>query len=193
MIGAYPLSWPAGYPRTKRPTSALFDTRFAVARDGLMNELRLMKARNVVLSSNLELRRDGLPYANQKQPDDKGVAVYFMWRGEQRVFACDTWNRIEDNVQALRKTIEALRGIGRWGVSDMLNRAFTGFVALPESTDGRTWWMRTLEIEPGATREEAAAAFRRLSKERHPDLGGTDEAMVELTAAIEAADALPAG
>lgn len=39
MVEAYPLSWPTGYPRTKRPRSAAFQTQFAVARNGLGAEL----------------------------------------------------------------------------------------------------------------------------------------------------------
>jgi hypothetical protein len=46
-------------------------------------------------------------------------------------FACDRWDSVADNVQAIRKTIEALRGIERWGTGDMVQRAFAGFVALP--------------------------------------------------------------
>jgi hypothetical protein len=52
--------------------------------------------------------------------DDVGVAVYFSYRNQQRCFACDRWNRIQDNMQAISKTIEALRGIERWATGDNL-------------------------------------------------------------------------
>lgn len=85
-----------------------------------------------VLSSNIELRRDGLPYANRPEPDDPGVAVYFMYDGEPRVFCCDKWDRVQDNMHAIGNTIGAIRGMDRWGVSDMLPRIFRGFQALPD-------------------------------------------------------------
>ena len=40
-----------------------------------------------------------------------------------------------------------------------------------------------LGIKRGASLTEVKAAFWRLSKERHPDLGGTNEAMAELNIA----------
>jgi hypothetical protein len=40
-----------------------------------------------------------------------------------------------------------------------------------------------LGIKRGASLDEIKAAYRRASKERHPDLGGTNEAMVELNTA----------
>src|SRR5690606_9584801 len=127
---AYPLQWPDGWPRTDRPARARFDTSFARARAELLNELRLLGATGVVISSNIELRRDGLPYANAKQPDDRGMAVYFTLRGEQQCIPCDVWDRTEDNLQAIRLTVAALRGLDRWGAKEMVNAAFRGFKAL---------------------------------------------------------------
>ncbi len=48
-----------------------------------------------------------------------------------------------DNIQAIRKTIEAMRGLERWGVSDMLQRTFSGFKALPDQTGigKEAWWI----------------------------------------------------
>ncbi|MQY48236.1 J domain-containing protein [Rhizobiales bacterium RZME27] len=184
MIEAFPLSWPHGWPRTKQPTRSRFDVPFTSARDGLMEQIRLLGGRLPILSSDLELRRDGLPYANQREPADKGVAVYFEWKGQQRVFACDRWDRIKDNIRALEKTIEAIRGIERWGASDMLERAFTGFTALP-SPGAKKTWREVLGFPAGANpdREGIDIEFRRKAKAAHPDAGGSTEAMAELNAA----------
>lgn len=46
-------------------------------------------------------------------------------------FACEKWQDVYGNIYAIGKTIEALRGIERWGTGDMVEQAFTGFVALP--------------------------------------------------------------
>jgi len=172
-VSAYPLQWPVGWPRAKRPETARFATSFAAARDGLMEELRLMGARNIVLSTNIALRRDGLPYANQPQPEDRGVAVYFEYKKRSMTFACDRWGKVEDNAQAIRKTIEALRGIERWGASDMMERAFTGFQALPSSASnaGGAWWV-VLEVDHNASPDDVRAAYQRRRKETHPDHGG---------------------
>lgn len=173
-VDAFPLCWPKGWPRTKRPETARFATSFATARDMLMEELRLMGARNIVLSTNIALRRDGLPYASQKQPDDAGVAVYFEYKQRSMTFACDRWRKVEDNTQAIRKTIEALRGIERWGASDMMERAFTGFQALPSSASNAAgaWWV-VLEVDHNASPDNVRAAYQRRRKQTHPDHGGT--------------------
>lgn len=53
MIEAYPLSWPQGYPRSARREHSRFQTSMANARDGLLEELRLMGARQIIISTNI--------------------------------------------------------------------------------------------------------------------------------------------
>ena len=106
-VDAFPLSWPSGKPRTRNPQRSRFDVSLATARDCLMHEIRLLGGTLPVLSSNVQLRRDGLPYANMREPDDRGVAVYFTLKGQQMCFCCDRWDSVADNIQAVRKTIEA--------------------------------------------------------------------------------------
>ena len=89
------------------------------------------------------------------------------------VFARDQWDKLHDNIQSIRLTIEALRGIERWGASDMMERAFSGFLAL-EHRDSvmapRSCW-EVLELSPAASREEVAEARRKLARRYHPDSG----------------------
>lgn len=148
-MNAYPLHWPANWPRAQFPEQSRFKTTFAKARDSLFKELERMKAKDVILSTNIQLTRDGLPYARRNQPDDRGVAIYFKFKGKDMTFACDRWVKVEENIQAIRKTIEALRGIERWGASDMIEKAFAGFVAL-EHGPKRPWYkvLHTHETAP---------------------------------------------
>src|SRR5262245_28779592 len=101
-VEAYPLHWPVGWPRTKVPQRARFDGTFARIRDELWAEIDRLGGRYPVLSTNIPLKRDGMPYAGQKEPQDTGVAVYFERRGRQMVFACDKWNRVQDNMRAIQ-------------------------------------------------------------------------------------------
>ncbi len=128
-----------------------------------------MGARLPVLSTNIPLRNDGVPYANFRTPDDKGVAVYFTYKGNQMSFACDKWDNVADNIQSIRKTIEALRGIERWGASDMMERAFKGLQQL-EGPRPQTKW-EILGIAPGSSGEDCRQARNRLAKLYHPDNG----------------------
>jgi DnaJ domain len=178
-IEAFPLAWPSGKPRTAYPERSRFDVSFARARDQVLREIKLLGGSSPILSTNIPLRRDGLPYATFKEPRDQGVAVYFTHNGRQMCFACDRWETIRENMQAVSKTIEALRGIERWGSGSMVEQAFTGFVALPAPKSPH----EVLGVRLGATPEEIDAAYRQKAKSAHPDNGGSIEAMQALNEA----------
>ena|SRR5690349_21088740 len=188
MKEAYPLNWPIGHPRTKHQKRSRFDSKFTSSRDNLVLEIKRIGGKNPIISSNVPLKNDGLPYAKFKKPDDCGVAVYFELDSEPIALACDKWDSVEDNMQAIRKTIEALRGLDRWGVSDMLKRVFTGFKALPEhsSTPESNWW-DVLEIDHNSTVDQIRSAYRSKAKEFHPDAQGTNDSFVNLCKAFESA------
>lgn len=189
-ITAYPLHWPAGKPRTQDPQPSRFGTnswsgqkRITLSRAvrELLSEIHLLGGENEIISSNLKLRLDGLPYASQRIPDDPGIAVYFdladsNLKYRQVCMACDRWNKQACNVWSIAKSINALRGLERWGGGDMVQAAFTGFVALP-SPEAAPWWS-VLEFY-----SEAEALFecdyeiraRKLMQKYHPDKEGGDE------------------
>tara|TARA_B100001079_G_scaffold190327_1_gene164179 strand:+ start:9066 stop:9656 length:591 start_codon:yes stop_codon:yes gene_type:complete len=176
-IEAYPLCWPAGRPRTRRPERSRFDTTLGLARDTLIEEIGRLGGTNLIISTNVPTRKDGQFYASAKRPDDPGVAVYFDYKGSQHCFACDQWDRLQDNVQAIRKTIDALRGIARWGSGDMMERAFTGFAALPDpGSAGGEHWSTVLDVASDASNDEVRAAYRRARSAAHTDRDTGDNA-----------------
>lgn len=172
---SYPLYWPEGRPRARWRGASDFKVTLAQARDGVFGELRKLGARKVILSTNIPLRLDGIPYANASEPKDPGAAVYFEYKGKPMCFACDKYSRVRENLRAIEKTIDAIRGIERWGSSDMMERAFRGFTALPEQT-GESW--RTVfgfTATETVTSDGIDGAFRTLAMTEHPDHGGTSE------------------
>lgn len=189
MVEAYPLYWPEGWKRTERyrRTDSRFKTGFAVARDQLMLEIRRLGGRQVVLSTNIPLRNDGLPYASAKEPDDSGVAVYFSYKQKPMCFACDRFKYVKENIQAIAKTIEAIRAIERWGASDMMERAFTGFAALPEQASRP--WREVLGLQGAGfiSPEVIDSRFKELAQKHHPDHGGDAAMFRQIVAARDAA------
>ncbi len=187
-IEAYPLCWPSGWPRAVRRREAAYRLDYSKALRHLVDELRKMGVARVVISTNLRLRQDGFPYADEvwRKIDDPGVAVYFERAGEAQVLACDKWNKTGDNLRAIGLTVEALRGIDRAGASELLDRAFTGFKALPPEggTDTGRWWM-VLGVSEDAPLGVAKAAYRRLAEQLHPDRGGDHGAMAMVNRAWE--------
>lgn len=200
MIEAYPLSWPTGRPRTQRHSRerARFDMSFARARDEVVRQIELMNGRyewmrretGLIISTNIPLRRDGLPLASARPPEDTGVAVYFTYKKRPMCFACDRWQKVEDNMQAIAKTIEALRGIARWGTGDMMEAAFTGFTALPApGQDSAAGWRTILGFDETERPELATveARYRKRIAEAHPDRGGSHEAALTINSARDQA------
>lgn len=190
MIDAYPLQWPEGFPRTKSPEQSRFgryDWRnrkssltLHKSRQEVYDQVRLLTGKreleqaDCIISTNMKTRKtDGEVYANAREPEDSGVAVYFRYHGSQRVLACDRWATVKENLHAIALTLDAMRGCDRWGVSDMLERLFTGFVGIPE--DAGKGWQSVLGIGPRASKSDIQSAFRKKIKLAHPDAGGSDE------------------
>ena len=174
---SYPLYWPESWPRTEpmKVKRARFGDRSVFqARRVLVDEVRRFDGRDLIISSNLELKLDGTPRSNQRQPADSGVAIYFKRNDADMALACDAYSTVEDNLWALCRTLEALRQIERDGSPALINRAFKGFAALPDP-DARQWW-DVLEISRSANTEEIRAAYLRLVKIYHPDVPETGDA-----------------
>lgn len=187
MTQAYPLHWPQNWPRSRAKQRSKFSTThrsFSGLCNDVYHEIKLLGGHNAIVSTNLKLRNDGLPYSQQRQPEDTGVAVYFTFKGQQKCFACDRWEKMEENLRAISLTIGALRGIDRWGSGDMVEAAFRGFEALPApSSSNRPWW-EVLCTEKDAPIVSIENNYRSLARKYHPDNGGSAEKMAELNSAI---------
>jgi hypothetical protein len=173
-IEAYPLTWPADQPRRVNLEQSKFDTSFVKAREHVFWEAQRMSGKDIVLSCNIPLMRDGMPRANYT-PADPAVALYFNRKGRNVVFACDKYNTVADNMWAIVKTIEALRGIERWGTQQMMDRAFAGFARLPEKPVESWRDALNLAAEDLVTLDLVEARFRYLAKVYHPDTGSNSD------------------
>lgn len=170
----YPLHWPEGWARSAQARRSDFDaTRtMAQAREFVLKELRRFGAHSVEISTNVQVRPDGLPRSGQGQPADRGVAVYFKLGGKAFALACDRWLRVEDNLYAIGKHVDTIRAQNRYGVGSV-EKAFLGYQRLLPAAS--CWTI--LGLPPDATEAEIHVAYRAKSLEAHPDRGGTDEAL----------------
>jgi hypothetical protein len=150
---SYPLAWPVGWPRTPewrrddprfRTTKAetlpdggerrkSFEIRLPDAIERLNDQLEKIGGRDVVLSTNLELRLDGRPRAGAEAPTDPGVAIYFQLNGRAVVMACDRWRTVAGNVAAIAAHIGAMRDMDRWGAGTT-EQLFIGYAIRPAPT-----------------------------------------------------------
>jgi hypothetical protein len=188
MIWASPLQWPAGQPRAPHRRNSAFQATIYSATTKLQHELRLLGASNIIATSNLKISKHlNRPLADQKQPDDRAVAIYFELKGHELCVAVDRWAFVEDNIHAIALSIGAIRGLERWGGGDMVERSFQGFTALPAGTHHGAEWWHILDVPPNASREMIDRAYRRLALELHPDKGGDPQRFVVVQTAYERA------
>jgi hypothetical protein len=153
----------------------------------VLGELSRMNVRqsDIVISTNMKTRQDGLPRSDQPNPSDPGVAVYWIKKGESKVMAIDHYARVADNLAAVAATLDAMRSIERHGGAQILERAFVGFDALP--APGRTaarGWREVLGV--GHDERDLAAVrtkYQRLAGVHHPDKGGSESMMSEINGA----------
>lgn len=187
MIDAFPLQWPAHVRRT--PSGARALGRFQVTPDkaarDLVDEVARSGGHNLVISTNRPTRRDGLPMASAREPDDPGVAVYFERKGQSICIPCDTYDRVWKNIRAIGLSIRDMRGPEARGCAQITDQAFTGFAALP--APGSTPWHEVLGVRPDATADDIEAAY----KARARDLAqrGDQEQLRELNVARDKARA----
>lgn len=160
MIDAYPLSWPAAWPRT--PNHERRNPRFqkkenvrsSVTNSGwtnasrpinvedgvkrVLDELRMLNVhrQSIIISTNVELRVDGFPRIDRANVADPGAAVYWTDpnTAQQDCMAVDLYDTVAGNLAGVAATLDAMRAIERHGGAQILKRAFQGFKALPSST-----------------------------------------------------------
>lgn len=193
----YPLQWPTGWKRTNHfdRQHAKFgkasryeghgeNKRWVSGRDltvseaigRVQSELKRMGIgiEDAVVSTNLRTRLDGLPRSDQREPDDPGAAVYWETaRGERKVMAIDLYLRVADNLAAVAATLEAMRAIERHGGAAILDRAFTGFTALPAPIVAgmKRPWREVLGFRPDGpvNRDDVQTMYRHQASLHHPD------------------------
>jgi hypothetical protein len=203
-VTAYPLSWPAG--RGRRPEGARKFGQFGSVSDNghgwksktkitveqawrrIMDEIKMMRAGDLIISSNIPLRRDGYPRSEYPRNIDPAAAVYFSHGGRFYGLGCDLYTDPAQNLAAIASHLEATRAILRYGVATA-EEMFTGFAALPGPSAKRRWWA-VLGIREGDAVDEAIvrARWSELARQHHPDRPGGDAGrMAEINAARDEA------
>ena len=184
MTQAYPLQWPAGMPRTKTRVPSRFQTTLYRAIENVKDELRRFGENSskpithLVLSSNVTLA--------DSRPTDPGVAAYFTWDGLGCCIAVDRYRKVEENLQAISKVVEAERAKIRHGGLNIVRAAFRGYAALPPPSDCKPWW-DVLGVPQDCRLDAAREAHRTLAIRHHPDRGGDTATMAEVNRAWEEA------
>lgn len=188
-IPRYPITWPEGWRRTpplarRRGQFSNRGSRMTVgaAVQRVLYELQRLGVADgdAVISTDLRLRLDGLPRADQGEPLDPGAAVYWRDKADRmKVMALDQYDRVADNLAAVAASLEAMRAIERHGGAEILERSFTGFDALPPPPDP----FKTLGITRSANVDSVQAAWRAKVRAAADPIHGSQNLLVEINVA----------
>lgn len=153
--------------------------------DLLDRELWKISAREVTLSGYFKARdfkRDGGIYADAR-PSEPGIILEFVKGKDRMRFSCDKFPAWLDNVDAIARSLEALRMMDRYGV--MAGQQYEGFKAIPAKTTETMSQAEALALLASLSGvsetlirvdgEQLLGAVRRARAKAHPDAGGSSE------------------
>lgn len=183
----------------------------------LERELAHLGAKDIVIQAGFaagQIRNDGWPYGKAR-PSHPAVIVSFRSTSKgQLSFPCLRYGRWEDNLRGIALSLQALRAVDRYGVTQRAEQ-YTGWAQLPPGS-GATPADRADADEHAAaelirlsgTTDEATVAtllrdaaavqvvYRIAARRCHPDTGGRREdwdALQEAKARLDALHARRAG
>src|SRR5690606_18157553 len=103
----------------RRRTRSQFSATLSATLGEMRSELVAIRARNVVVQIAIveaDLRLDGRPRVNAT-PTHPGVILAMETPDGPLSFPCDTFDLWHDNLRAIVKTMQNLRAINRYGVT----------------------------------------------------------------------------
>jgi len=192
-------AWPPEQPATPvgRRKPGLFTADYLARLNLLESEMTAVSAKDAILTAFIpknQIRADGWPLSSAKAAGP-GLILSFTSNGQPREFAADHYDDWKDNLYAVAKTLEALRGINRWGGASS-GKQYAGFspVLAPDAqpmpasfassqsaavflADHAEGWSAGQILNNSLVLK---SAYNAASIKLHPDTGGTHEGFVQL-------------
>jgi len=193
-------------PRTpvgRRRSRYTFRASWGDTLDHLARELEHLAASDVVLEADFreqDLRMDGAPRSNARQPEDPAVRLSFESKHGHLVYQADGYSTWQHNLRAIALGLEALRAVDRYGITSRAQQ-YDGWkqIEAPSASTIPDWQtaVRTIAELAGVIPEDVPRTvgifnsdpdsirrlYRLAQRKTHPDLGGTAEAFDLLTRA----------
>lgn len=192
-------TWPGTKTDSWKRKASLFKAAYSKTLDLLEGELKKIAAKDILIQTWLQreqIRNDGWPKSNAAKPKEPGVILTFVRAGKTVSMPCDKYRDWEDNLGAIALSLQALRAVDRYGVTQS-GEQYRGWESLPppstsvEMTDEiaeeiiSRWssvpkeWIRKDPVQ-------AATAIREAIKRTHPDKGGRAEDFLSVQKAANA-------
>ncbi len=187
--------WPG---KQRRPGPSPFSASHKTTFELLEHELRAIGAKNIVIQAYFgfdQIRNDGWPRSSAN-PSAPGVILSFESRKGSLNFPCDTFLDWRDNLRAIALSLEALRKVDRYGVTQS-NEQYQGWKQLGApagemNAETAAMFIGGRSNVPFQEILKFALIYRDAYKEAamncHPDRGGSHDLFVTLQQAKEILD-----
>lgn len=180
-------------PAGRRRSRFTFRAPWGDTLDLLERELQHLAAADVVLEADFreqDLRIDGMPRSNARQPVDPAVRLSFESKHGHLIYQADGYDLWQHNVRAIALGLEALRAVDRYGITSRAQQ-YDGWKQIEapstEAIGGYQDAVKVIALAVGMTPADADAAvrqfdvepalvrglYRRAQRRTHPDAGGT--------------------
>lgn len=206
-----PLHWQApSTPEEQRRSRWTFKASWTDTLDLLERELGYLQARDLVIEADFteaDIRLDGWPRANARNPVHPGIRIAFDSLHGPLVYATDSCAFWQHNVRSVALGLQALRAVDRYGVTRR-GEQYTGWrqigsgasaeivVDVPEWATVADAWQHLLSAaELGMPKWDPADPHRvgqvvtRARRLTHPDTGGSTAAFARVQAAAALVEA----
>lgn len=192
--------WPGKKRQRHQQKCAAFKASYLQTLDKLESELEKLRASNILIQAyftHAQVRNDGWP-KTAAVPSESGVVLSFDSPKGPLSFPCDTYQTYDDNLRAIALSLEALRAVDRYGVTQG-NEQYKGWARIEAPKPGRTWESAEMAARfiadhaDGVTTDEVlnirdmrTYAYRRAAAKLHPDnqQTGSHDGFVKLQAAL---------
>lgn len=118
---------------------------------------------------------------------DPAVALWWLDKNDiLHVLACDRYSSMGENMHAIRLTLEAMRGLERWGAMTQEQAAEGTRLLMIEDRSKPRWW-DILGVERSWPLGAIEAVWKTKAEKAHPDRGGDTAQLAALNAAMDTA------
>ena len=189
-------TWPGKKtPATSRNRSP-FSAKYSATLKLLATELHHLQARNVVIEADCDarmIRNDGMLRSDARL-NGPGIVLSFDSKNGPMRFPCDRFVNWDCNLRAIALTLEHLRAVDRYGVTQHAEQ-YAGWTALPDRRTAEqtkaaaVTWLKGKAFDVLGLRDVIDANLPAIAKQLkvhlHPDRRVTDAEFKELMQAIE--------